>query len=83
MNTHTQAASQMTEGPIWKRILFFALPLMVGNLFQQLYNTVDNIVVGNLGAKDEKKVSRILSGVRQQMDAFEAFRKKLETIFPR
>lgn len=70
MNTHTQAASQMTEGPIWKRILFFALPLMVGNLFQQLYNTVDNIVVGNLGAKDEKKVSRILSGVRQQMDAF-------------
>lgn len=70
MNTHTQASSQMTEGPIWKRILFFALPLMVGNLFQQLYNTVDNIVVGNLGAKDEKKVSRILSGVRQQMDAF-------------
>ena len=70
MNTHTQAASQMTEGPIWKRILFFALPLMVENLFQQLYNTVDNIVVGNLGAKDEKKVSRILSGVRQQMDAF-------------
>ena len=75
---------------------------MVGNLFQQLYNTVDNIGVGNLGgkealavvgtvdpvintfigfflgmsaeagvvifqyygAKDEKKVSRILSGVR-------------------
>ena len=70
VNTHTQASSQMTEGPIWKRILFFALPLMVGNLFQQLYNTVDNIVVGNLGAKDEKKVSRILSGVRQQMDAF-------------
>ena len=64
VNTHTQAASQMTEEPIWKRILFFALPLMVGNLFQQLYNTVDNIVVGNLGGKDEKKVSRVLSGVR-------------------
>ena len=52
VNTHTQAASQMTEEPIWKRILFFALPLMVGNLFQQLYNTVDNIVVGNLGGKE-------------------------------
>ncbi len=37
----------LTEGNIWKQILFFAFPLLIGNLFQQLYNTVDSIVVGN------------------------------------
>ena len=37
----------MTEGVIWKEILFFAIPLVLGNLFQQLYNTVDSIIVGN------------------------------------
>ena len=39
----------MTEGAIWKNILLFALPLMLGNIFQQLYNTVDSIVVGKQG----------------------------------
>lgn len=37
----------MTEGPIVKQIILFALPLMLGNVFQMLYNTVDSIVVGN------------------------------------
>jgi len=37
----------MTHGNITKHIVFFALPLLVGNLFQQLYNTVDTWVVGN------------------------------------
>jgi putative MATE family efflux protein len=37
----------MTEGSIWKKLLFFAVPLILGNLFQQLYNTVDSIIVGN------------------------------------
>lgn len=37
----------MTEGTIWKKLLFFAVPLILGNLFQQLYNTVDSIIVGN------------------------------------
>lgn len=37
----------MTEGVIWKELLFFSIPLLIGNLFQQLYNTVDSIVVGN------------------------------------
>lgn len=37
----------MTEGVIWKQILLFSMPLLIGNLFQQLYNTVDSIVVGN------------------------------------
>lgn len=37
----------MTEGSIWKKILLFSIPLILGNLFQQLYNTVDSIIVGN------------------------------------
>ena len=37
----------MTQGSIMKHLLTFALPLLVGNIFQQLYNTVDTWVVGN------------------------------------
>lgn len=37
----------MTEGVIWKELLFFSVPLLLGNLFQQMYNAVDSIVVGN------------------------------------
>ena len=37
----------MTEGNIWKQILFFSIPLILGNLLQQLYNTADSIIVGN------------------------------------
>lgn len=37
----------LTEGPIWKRMTAFAFPLFLGNLFQQLYNTADSLIVGN------------------------------------
>lgn len=37
----------MSEGPIAKKIIFFAIPLFLGNLFQQLYNTADSLIVGN------------------------------------
>ena len=37
----------MTEGSIAEQVILFALPLMLGNVFQMLYNTVDSIVVGN------------------------------------
>lgn len=36
----------LTEGPIWKGILLFAIPLILGNLLQQLYNTADMVIVG-------------------------------------
>ena len=39
--------TMMTEGVILKKILLFSIPLILGNLFQQLYNTVDSIIVGN------------------------------------
>lgn len=37
----------MTEGSIFKNLLFFATPLILGNLLQQMYNAVDSIIVGN------------------------------------
>lgn len=43
----TQSKNLMTEGPIWKKIIFFAMPMFLGNLFQQLYNTADSLIVGN------------------------------------
>ena len=40
------------SGVIWKQLLLFALPLLIGNLFQQLYNTVDSVIVGNYVGKN-------------------------------
>nr|WP_204221499.1 MATE family efflux transporter [Pseudoflavonifractor sp. An176] len=42
----------MTQGPIWKRITYFALPIFLGNLFQQMYNTADSLIVGNFLGKN-------------------------------
>ena len=40
------AAKDMTQGPPWKRILEFSIPMLIGNVAQQLYNTADSIIVG-------------------------------------
>lgn len=48
-NTKT---SLMTEGSIFKNILFFSVPLILGNLLQQMYNAVDSIIVGNFVGKN-------------------------------
>ena len=37
----------LTEGPIWKKIILFALPVLAGNIFQQFYNAFDSWCVGN------------------------------------
>ncbi len=41
----------MTRGPILQLLIAFALPLMLGNVFQMLYNTVDSVIVGNFVSK--------------------------------
>ena len=43
----SDSATLMTEGSIWKKITFFAVPIFLGNLFQQMYNTADSLIVGN------------------------------------
>ena len=37
----------MTKGNIWKLLIIFSIPLILGNLLQQMYNTADSIIVGN------------------------------------
>ena len=38
----------LMHGPIFKNLLLFMLPIFISNLFQQLYNTVDTMIVGNV-----------------------------------
>ena len=53
MNNERKTTSvNMTEGPILQKIILYSLPLMLGNVFQMLYNTVDMIVVGNFVGKE-------------------------------
>lgn len=42
----------LTEGSIWKKLILFAIPIFIGNVFQQLYNTVDSLIVGNFIGND-------------------------------
>ncbi len=44
-------ARDMTQGPILRQLVFFSFPLMLGNVFQLLYNMVDSIIVGNFVSK--------------------------------
>ena len=41
------APTDMTVGTPWKSILAFSIPMLIGNIAQQLYSTVDSIVVGH------------------------------------
>ena len=40
------AVTQMTKGSISKQLILFSIPILISNLFQQLYNTVDTAIVG-------------------------------------
>ena len=44
--------NQITEGVIWKQLLIFFFPIMIGTFFQQIYNTADSIVVGRFVGKE-------------------------------
>ena len=46
MNSKTKNTVDMTQGNPTKHLLLFALPLFIGNLFQQFYNLVDSVIVG-------------------------------------
>ncbi len=43
--------NKITEGVIWKQLLYFFFPILIGTFFQQLYNTTDAIIVGNYVGK--------------------------------
>ena len=46
-HVQVQRSTLMTEGPIARQLISFAFPLLLGNLFQQLYNAADSLIVGN------------------------------------
>lgn len=46
MDKKTQAANRITEGVIWKQIMYLFFPILLGTFFQQFYNTVDMVIVG-------------------------------------
>ena len=52
MASGKSSARDMTDGSIVRQILLFSVPLMFGNIFQMLYNTVDSMVVGNFVGKE-------------------------------
>ena len=47
-----KADADMTQGVIWKQLLSFSVPMAIGLVFQQLYNTVDTVVVGRFVGKE-------------------------------
>lgn len=47
-----EKGTELLEGSIGKGIVMFAIPIFLGNLFQQLYNTVDSLIVGNFLGRD-------------------------------
>ena len=50
-DTYLRFNTPMTEGAPWRHIVRFAMPVLAGSLLQQLYNTVDAIVVGNFSGE--------------------------------
>ncbi len=52
MAAKTAAKNAITEGVIWKQLLIFFFPLLLGAFFQQMYNTADTIIVGRFLGKE-------------------------------
>ncbi len=57
------ARLDMTTGTVWKQILLFSLPIMLGQLLQQLYNTVDGVVVANFAYESKEASEAALAAV--------------------
>lgn len=53
--------ADLTRGPILRKLLLFSLPIILGNLAQQLYNVIDSIVVGNFAANGTECIAAVNS----------------------
>lgn len=51
MEQKVQKSNQIIEGVIWKQLLIFFFPIVFGTFFQQLYNTIDTVIVGQFVGK--------------------------------
>ena len=52
MSAAKDASVNLTEGPIGRQIVLFTVPLLLGNVFQQFYNTADTVIVGKFVGKE-------------------------------
>ncbi|MBU3875210.1 MATE family efflux transporter [Faecalicatena sp. AGMB00832] len=52
MKQTNQNVNQITEGVIWRQLLLFFFPIVFGTFFQQLYNTIDTVIVGHFVGKE-------------------------------
>ena len=69
-----RSSNDMTTGSPWQKILIFTLPMLLGNIAQQLYNTVDSIVVGQYIGDNALAAARVaaragISGAERYVDA--------------
>ena len=51
-STEEVRTGDLTRGPVWRVIVRFAVPLLIGNIRQQLYNITDSIIVGQFLGKE-------------------------------
>jgi Na+-driven multidrug efflux pump len=59
--------ADLTRGPITKKLLLFSLPIIMGNLAQQMYNVVDSIIVGNFAANGTECIAAVNSSFAVMM----------------
>ena len=72
--------NMMSEGSIAKKIIYFAIPLFLGNLFQQLYNTADSLIVGNfLGNEEVELLVKIISDDHYISNTFKLFKRIIKS----
>ncbi|MBQ3258910.1 MAG: MATE family efflux transporter [Clostridia bacterium] len=57
------APTDMTTGSVWKSIVMFTLPMLIGNIAQQFYSTVDTIVVGRYAANGDNAIAAVGSAL--------------------
>ena len=57
------APTDMTLGSVWKSIVMFTLPMLIGNIAQQFYSTVDTIVVGQYAANGDNAIAAVGSAL--------------------
>ena len=72
MRFFRQKDADMTHGPILSQLIQFAVPMMIGLLFQQLYNTVDIIVVGRFVGKEALAAVGSTSSITNMLVGFSA-----------
>lgn len=61
----TSSKNEITSGIIWKQLLLFFFPILLGSFFQQLYNTIDAVIVGRFVGKNALAASPVLRNGHQ------------------